>query len=75
MPQAAEAHVEKIVNGPESFTPDTRMIMGESAEVFLFQSLIICVVDWNYYLLHLKIDGYFIAAGTNANSSRKILQK
>lgn len=34
MPQAADAEVEKIVNGPESFTPDTRMIMGESAEVF-----------------------------------------
>lgn len=33
VPSAGEADVESIVNGPESFTPDTRMIMGESAEV------------------------------------------
>ncbi len=33
VPSASEADVEAIVNGPEPFTPDTRMIMGESAEV------------------------------------------
>jgi pyruvate dehydrogenase phosphatase regulatory subunit len=47
MPSAQEAEIEKIVNSPESFTPDTRMIMGESSE----------------------IDGYFVAAGTNADTS------
>jgi pyruvate dehydrogenase phosphatase regulatory subunit len=46
VPTASEAEVDRIVNSPESFTPDTRMIMGESAEV----------------------DGYFIAAGANANA-------
>jgi len=39
------------VSGAESATPDSRMIMGESAEV----------------------DGYFIAAGANANTGIIIL--
>ena len=34
MPSSADAEVEAIINGPESFTPDTRMIMGESAEAY-----------------------------------------
>ena len=33
VPSASEADVEGIYNGPESFTPDAKMIMGESAEV------------------------------------------
>jgi glycine/D-amino acid oxidase-like deaminating enzyme len=33
VPAAVDAEVEKVINGAESFTPDTRMIMGESAEV------------------------------------------
>ena len=33
MPTAVDAEVEQVINGPQSFTPDTRMIMGESAEV------------------------------------------
>ncbi len=37
LPQAAEADIEKIVCGAESVTPDTRMIMGESAEVFILK--------------------------------------
>jgi len=45
VPNSVDVEVDKIVNGPESFTPDSKMIMGESAE----------------------IDGYYIAAGSNAN--------
>ena len=33
VPSSVDVEIEKIINGPESFTPDTRMIMGESAEV------------------------------------------
>lgn len=33
VPSASDADVEGIYNGPESFTPDAKMIMGESAEV------------------------------------------
>ena len=33
VPDSANAQIESVVNGPESFTPDTRMIVGESAEV------------------------------------------
>ncbi len=33
VPSSVDVEVEKVINGPESFTPDTRMIMGESAEV------------------------------------------
>jgi hypothetical protein len=35
VPTAVDVDVEKIVNGPECFTPDSKMIMGESAEVKL----------------------------------------
>lgn len=33
VPSAVDVEIEKVVNGPESFTPDTKMIMGESAEI------------------------------------------
>ena len=33
VPNSVDVDVEKIINGPESFTPDSKMIMGESAEV------------------------------------------
>lgn len=33
VPGAVDAEVESIINAPAAFTPDTRMIMGESAEV------------------------------------------
>jgi pyruvate dehydrogenase phosphatase regulatory subunit len=33
IPSAANAEIDKVVNSPEAFTPDTRMIMGESSEV------------------------------------------
>ena len=65
MPSSIDVEIEKVINGPESFTPDSKMIMGESAEVnlkvhFVFQKLML-------HLKYLKIDGYYIAAGSNAN--------
>ena len=33
VPALAELGVQSFINGPESFTPDTRQIMGESAEL------------------------------------------
>ena len=37
VPPAADVDVDTVVNAPDSFTPDTKMIRGESAEVNFFQ--------------------------------------
>ena len=33
VPNMDDIEVDKIVNSPEIFTPDTRMILGESSEI------------------------------------------
>lgn len=33
VPISVDAEIENVICGAESFTPDTKMIMGESAEV------------------------------------------
>ena len=58
-----DIEVDKIINSPEIFTPDTRMILGESSEVS--QSL-------NTLFLYKnntnQIDNYFVAGGMNAHT-------
>jgi hypothetical protein len=36
VPSSVEVEIDKVINSAESFTPDGRMIMGESAEVSFF---------------------------------------
>ncbi len=36
MPQLADAEIRQMVNGPESFTPDSKYILGEAPEVRTF---------------------------------------
>lgn len=33
MPQLANAEIRQMINGPESFTPDSRYLLGEVPEV------------------------------------------
>ena len=33
VPNMDDIEVDRVINAPEVFTPDTRMILGESAEV------------------------------------------
>jgi len=64
VPTAVDVDVEKIVNGPECFTPDSKMIMGESAEVkfikhclsslFKHQSLTFKLDRWLLYSRWIK---------------------
>ncbi len=63
VPNMDDIEVDKIINSPEIFTPDTRMILGESSEVS--QSL-------NTLFLYKnntnQIDNYFVAGGMNAHT-------
>ena len=36
MPGLADAEIRQMINGPESFTPDSRYLLGEVPEVWLF---------------------------------------
>ena len=41
VPSSIDVEIDKVVNGPESFTPDSKMIMGESAEVYVLFYLLV----------------------------------
>ena len=51
VPSSVDVEIEKIINGPESFTPDTRMIMGKSAEVInnIFLNKLVNNHNHNHY--------------------------
>jgi hypothetical protein len=36
IPAMEQAQVRQLINGPESFTPDSHWLMGETAEVINF---------------------------------------
>lgn len=59
-PILGESEYECLITGADSFTPDGRLIINESAEVrFSIYS--------TFFDVFLQIDNYFVASGTNAH--------
>lgn len=63
-PILAESEYETLITGADSFTPDGRMIMNESAEVRLF---VFCFQNRFRQMNFIQIDNYFVATGANGH--------